>query len=138
MNIRTLPGSIRYFALILTVGLMASVVHAETNTAHVNHCGDSNAANVSIQVFGSSADEGIATDSSGLLHPGQGIDMTCERQQGRDSCEAELSASDAEHVDIINRDIELEDGGEYYICADVESSTVNIDETDCDCAFVGG
>lgn len=106
---------------------------AETNRMHINHCGQSNAANVSIRVFNQDA----AADASGLLYPGQGIDIACAGAPGQDECTGELLASDAESRDIISRDIELEDGEEYYVCADIGANVVNITTVECDCTFIG-
>ncbi len=127
--------------LMLTV-LWNSAATAQTNRLHINHCGDSNAANISIQVFdpGSDGDSGGAgaADASGLLHPGQGIDLECERSTGRDYCSGELRAGGGDQREIISRSIKLEDGEDYYVCADPEAGELNIDSQSCDCAFIGG
>lgn len=122
------------------MGLMVSVnaFSQDLNNIRVEHCPASKAASVSIQLFaaGDRDDASHIMDTSGLLGPGQGIDLACNMVRTRnDYCQASLLASDDRNDDSVRTKLRLNDGSTYLVCADPAKNKINITRNHCDCTF---
>lgn len=118
--------------------IMGHTFAQDRNSMRVEHCPASKAASVSVQIFsaGDRTDAGHVMDTSGLLNPGQAIDLACNMViTRRDYCQASILATNEDNQRTASSRLRFDDGATYRVCADPSKGKINVTKTSCDCTF---